>query len=56
MEFTTRYTKAETFKEKIMCFVAKVLGAHYVTPLGIIILLPKDYRRLAILTGNEDLI
>lgn len=56
MEFTTRYTKAKTFKEKIMCFVAKVLGAHYVTPLGRIILLPKDYDRLAIATGNEDMI
>lgn len=56
MEFVARYTKAETIKEKIMCFVAKMLGAHYVTPLGRIILLPKDYCRLAILTGNEDLI
>ncbi len=56
MAFIIRYTKAKTFKEKIMCFIAKVLGAHYVTPLGRIVLLPKDYCRLAILTGNEELI
>ena len=56
MDFVSRYAKAETFKEKVKCFIAKVLGAHVVTPLGRIMLLPKDYNRLAIATGNEDMI
>lgn len=38
-----RYKKAETWKEKAWCWVAKLLHAKYVTPLGRIIILPKDY-------------
>ncbi len=56
MDFVSRYAKAETFKEKAKCFIAKVLHAHVITPLGRIMLLPKDYNRLAIATGNEDMI
>lgn len=56
MNFIQKYTKAKTFKEKIMCFVAKILGGHIITPLGRIVLLPKDYNKLAIATGNEDMI
>lgn len=55
MDFVARYTNAETFKEKVKCFLAKVLGAHVVTPLGRIMLLPEDYKKLAIETGNSDL-
>ena len=56
MDFVSRYVKAETFKEIAKCFIAKVLHAHVITPLGRIMLLPKDYNRLAIATGNEDMI
>ena len=55
-DFVRTYTKAETLKEKVMCFVAKILRAKVVTPLGRIMLLPKDYNYLAVQTGNEDLI
>ncbi len=56
MDFVSSYAKAETFKEKAICFIAKMLCGHVVTPLGRIMLLPKDYNRLAITTGNEDMI
>lgn len=56
MNFVSRYAKARTFKEKVMCFIAKMLGAHFVTPIGRIMLLPADYDRLAMATGNEDMI
>ena len=56
MNFVVRYTKAKTFKEKAKCFIAKMLCGHVVTPLGRIMLLPADYNRLAMLTGNEDMI
>ena len=56
MNFVASYAKAETFKEKAKCFIAKMLCGHVVTPLGRIMLLPKDYNRLAITTGNEDMI
>lgn len=55
-DFVRTYTKAETLKEKAMCFVAKILRAKVVTPLGRIMLLPKDYNYLAVQTGNECLI
>lgn len=56
MDFVSSYAKAKTFKEKLMCFIAKMLGGHVITPLGRIMLLPADYDRLAIATGNEDMI
>lgn len=56
MDFVTKYAKAETLKEKALCFIAKMLCGHVVTPLGRIMLLPADYDRLAIATGNEDMI
>lgn len=56
MDFVSRYAKARTFKEKAMCFIAKMLGAHFVTPIGRIMLLPADYNRLATATRNEDMI
>lgn len=56
MDFVSSHAKAETFKEKAKCFIAKILCGHVVTPLGRIMLLPKDYNRLAISTGNEDMI
>ena len=56
MDFVSSYTKAKTFKEKLMCFIARMLGGHVITPLGRVMLLPADYNRLAITTGNEDII
>lgn len=56
MGFIETYSKAETLTDIIMCFVAKILGAKVVTPLGRIKLLPKDYEYMAIMTGNEDLL
>lgn len=56
MDFVSRYAKAETFKEKVMCFIAQILGGHVITPIGRIMLLPADYDKLAIVTGNEDMI
>ena len=56
MDFVLSYAKAETFKEKAKCFIAKMLCGHVVTPLGRIMLLPAEYNRLAIATGNEDMI
>lgn len=55
-DFVRTYTKPETLKEKAMCFVAKILRAKVVTPLGRIMLLPKDYNHIAVQTGNEYLI
>ena len=46
MDFISSYKKAETFGEKVMCYVAKILKAKYVTPIGRIILLPADYERI----------
>ena len=56
MEFVSSYAKARTFKEKVMCFIAQMLGAHVITPIGRIMLLPADYDKLAIATGNGDII
>ena len=55
-DFVTKYAKANTLKQKAICFVAKMLCGYAVTPLGRIMLLPKDYNRLAIATGNKDMI
>lgn len=46
MNFVTRYKKADTLREKIMCYIVKILHAHYVTPLGRVILLPVDYDQM----------
>ena len=56
MEFVSSYAKARTFKEKVMCFMAKMLGAHVITPINRIMLLPAAYNRLAIATRNGDII
>ena len=56
MDFVTKYAKANTLRQKAICFVANMLCGYVVTPLGRIMLLPKDYNRLAIETGNEDMI
>ena len=56
MNFVLNYAKARTFKEKVKCFIAKFIGGHVITPIGRIMLLPEDYDRLAIATGNEDMI
>ena len=56
MDFVSNYAKARTFKEKVKCFIAKIVGGHVITPIGRIMLLPKDYDRLAMATGNEDMI
>lgn len=50
-EFNSRYTKAETISDCIKCYIAKVLGAKVVTPLGRIRLLPNDYYDMAISFG-----
>lgn len=55
MDFVSSYVKAITFKEKVKCFIAKMIGARVVTPLGRIMLLPADYDRFDIATGNEDM-
>ena len=55
MEFVSTYKKAENVKEKAMCIIAKLLHAKIVTPLGRIVLLPKDYDSLAIQTKNKNL-
>ena len=46
MDLIATYKKAETFREKLMCYIAKLIGAKYVTPLGRIILLPSDYKTI----------
>ncbi len=56
MDFVLSYVKARTFKEKAKCFIARMIGGRVVTPIGRIMLLPADYNRLAIATGNEDMI
>ena len=56
MDFVSRFTKAKTFKEKVKCFIAKMLRGYVVTPLGRIMLLPSEYNRLAMVTGNKDLV
>lgn len=56
MDFVATYAKAETIQDKIKCHIAKCLGAKVVTPMGRILLLPKDYDQKAIETGNADLI
>lgn len=50
-EFISRYTKAETISDYIKCYIAKVLRAKVVTPLGRIRLLPNDYYDMAISFG-----
>lgn len=50
-EFIARYDIAETKKQKFMCWIAKVLGAHYVTAIGRIMLLPDDYHMLVDVYG-----
>lgn len=56
MNFVLTYAMAETAKDRIKCHIAKWLGAKVVTPMGRILLLPKDYKQKAIETGNADLI
>ncbi len=56
MNFVQTYAKANSLSDIIKCYVAKILGAKVVTPLGRIVLLPKEYDRLAIITGNADLL
>ena len=56
MDFVSSYVKARTLKEKVKCFIARMIGGRVVTPIGRIMLLPADYDRLAIATGNEDMI
>lgn len=56
MDFVATYAKADTISDMIKCYIAKLLGAKVVTPLGRIVLLPKDYYMMAIKTGNADLV
>lgn len=56
MDFVIKYAKANTLRQKVICFIVKMSGGYVVTPLGRIMLLPKEYNRLAIATGNEDMI
>lgn len=46
MDFIDRYTYAETFKQKAHCVIAKLLRGHVITPLGRIMLLPSDYKKI----------
>ena len=55
-DFVSTYTKADSISAVIKCYVAKALGGNVVTPLGRIVLLPKDYALLATITGNADLL
>lgn len=50
-EFIARYDIADNWKTKFMCFVAKLVGGHVVSPLGRIVLLPKDYHATASESG-----
>lgn len=43
-EFVIRYKEAETTKEKILCWFARLTHGNVVTPLGRIVLLPQDYK------------
>lgn len=45
MTIIDNYKCAKTFRDKVKCLIAKFLGAKVVTPLGRIVLLPKDYAR-----------
>jgi len=56
MSFVSNFTKALTVKQKAKCLIAKIFGGHVVTPLGRVMLLPKDYDALAIATGNKDVL
>ena len=56
MDFINSYAKAKTIRQKVLCFVAKLFNANLVTPLGRIVLLPRDYNKLAIATGNDNMI
>lgn len=56
MNFVFTYAKAEIIQDKIKCHIAKCFGAKVVTPIGRILLLPKEYNLKAIETGNADLI
>ena len=46
-EFVVAYKKADCISDKIKCVIARILGAHVVTPLGRIVLLPSDYEDAA---------
>ena len=56
MDFVNTYAKAKGISQIVKCYFAKLLGAKVVTPLGRILLTPRDYRRIAIATGNSDMI
>ena len=56
MDFIARYTYAKTFKQKIHCVIAKILHGHVVTPLGRIMLLPSEYRKMEKLYCDMDII
>lgn len=43
MDFIATYKCATTFSDKVKCWIAKLFGAKVVTPLGRIVLSPKDY-------------
>ena len=40
------YKEANTFKERIMCLIAKLTHGHVITPLGRIVLLSSDYKKV----------
>lgn len=44
--FISTYKRANTIRHKIMCVIAKLTHGKVVTPLGRIVLLPKDYNRM----------
>lgn len=46
LKFVMMYKEAETVTEKIQCFIAKIIKARVITPLGRIVLLSKDYNQL----------
>lgn len=45
-EFISKYKKADGFASVMKCYVAKMLHAQVVSPLGRIVLLPSDYERM----------
>ena len=47
MSYIDNYKQANTLSEKILCIIAKLFNRHAVTPLGRVILLPKDYQKVA---------
>ncbi len=56
MEFVKTYTKARNITSILMCYLAKIIGGTVMSPIGRIVLTPKDYKHMAIITGNGDLI